>query len=596
MTRIGIFQVIFYLFTLFVLAKPLGLYMARVYQGQSCGLNFLLGSFEKLIYRCARIDSQQQMNWKSYLSAMLWFNLLGLVSLYLIQRSQYFLPLNPQKFSTVAPDLAFNTAVSFVTNTDWQAYSGENSLSYLTQMLGLTVQNFLSAGSGMALLVALIRGISRHETTDLGNFWADLVRGVLYICLPLSLLLALVLVSQGVIQNFKSYETVQLIQPFSYTNPANLSPSSTSLQTNTVTTQVLPMGPVASQIAIKQLGTNGGGFFNANSAHPFENPTPLSNFLEMLALLLIPAAFCYTFGAMVKDRNEGLAILMAMTILLLPLIGISVSTEQQGNPAFIAMGIDPVQQYDLYPAGNMEGKETRFGITSSALYAVATTASSNGAMNAALDSFMPLGNFASLWLMHLGEVAFGGVGSGLMGMLMLVIVTVFIAGLMVGRTPEYLGKKIEPFEMKMASIAVLVMPLVVLLFTAIAVVSPDAVASRGNPGAHGLTEILYALTSMVNNNGSAMAGLTANTPFYNLLGGLAMLIGRFGLAIPMLALAGSLVEKKQIPRSLGTLVTHTPLFIVLLVGVALVLGALSFVPALALGPIVEHLMIWGPHG
>ncbi len=559
--------------------------MAKVYEKQFCGIDLVIRPIENAFYKLCRIDSQKEMHWISYLSAMLIFNFFGLLIVYIIQRIQFYLPLNLNAFPGTPPDLSFNTAVSFATNTNWQSYSGETTLSYLTQMCALTVQNFVSAATGMSLLVAMTRGIVRYETKNLGNFWVDTVRGTLYILLPLSIILATVLASQGVIQNFKPYQKVALLEPLHY-----------QAEHKIITDQTIPMGPVASQIAIKQLGTNGGGFFNTNSAHPFENPTPISNFLELLAILLIPAALCYTFGVMVKDTKQGWAILAAMFILFIPLMVACVISEQKGNPAFAAMTIDQTPKYNLTPGGNMEGKETRFGIVSSALWATATTAASNGSVNSMHDSYTPLGGLAPLWLMHLGEVVFGGVGSGLYGMLLLIIITVFVAGLMVGRTPEYLGKKIEPFEMKMASLAVLVMPLSVLLFTAIATVTKSGTSSILNPGVHGFTEILYAFTSMSNNNGSAFAGLNANTPFYNLLGGIAMLIGRYWIAIPTLGIAGALVVKKRIPKSLGTLPTHTPLFVILLVGVTLVLGALTFFPALALGPIVEHLMLWGHYG
>ncbi len=596
MTEMGIFQITFYLLILLALVVPLGGYMARVYEGKPCGLDRCFGPLERLIYRLCSIKPEQEMNWKGYLLAMLIFNILGLLAVYAIQRLQLFLPLNPQHFTNVSPDLAFNTATSFASNTNWQAYAGESTLSYFTQMSVLTVQNFLSAATGMSLLIALTRGFIRREAKTLGNFWVDLVRTVLYILLPLSFLLALILTSQGVIQNFKPYQKITLIQPITYQQTLVDSSGHSKTETRTITEQIIPMGPVASQIAIKQLGTNGGGFFNANSAHPFENPTSLSNFLELIAILLIPASFCYTFGKMVKDKRQGWAILFAMLILFIPLASAAIMAEQQGNPAFTQMGVDPTPQPHLYPAGNMEGKESRFGIVNSALWATATTAASNGSVNSMHDSYTPLGGLVPLFMMHLGEVVFGGVGSGLYGMLMLVIITVFIAGLMVGRTPEYLGKKIEPFEMKMASIAVLVMPLLVLIFTSIAVVIPMGLGSIANPGAHGFTEILYAFSSFGNNNGSAFAGLNADTPFYNILGGLAMLVGRYWIAIPTLALAGSLVRKKIIPPSPGILGTHQPLFIALLIGVTLILGALSFLPALALGPIVEHLLLWKQYG
>jgi K+-transporting ATPase ATPase A chain len=596
LTEMGIAQIAAFIFLLLILVKPLGWYMVQVYEGKSYRLNHLGGLFEKLIYRFCGIRPNQEMNWKQYLFAMLVFNLLGLFVVYIIQKFQVYLPFNPQHFEAPSSDLAFNTAISFVTNTDWQSYGGETTMSYLTQMLAFTTQNFLSAATGMCLLVAFIRGIAKHETTHLGNFWVDMIRGVLYILLPLSLVLSLILISQGVIQNLKPNQTVSLIQPTNHQQLVTDSFGHAKTETKVVTSQVIPMGPVASQIAIKQLGTNGGGFFNVNAAHPFENPTPLTNFLEMLAMLLIPAALCYMFGTMVGDKRQGWAVLAAMIIIFIPFIMVTVGAEQVGNPAFIQMGVDPNPTYDSYPGGNMEGKETRFGVVSSALWAAATTATSNGSVNSMHDSYMPLGGLVPLWLMHLGEVVFGGVGSGLYGMLMLVIITVFVAGLMVGRTPEYLGKKIEPFEMKMASVAVLVMPLCVLFSAAFSSVIGVGVSSIANPGAHGFTEILYAFTSMANNNGSAFAGLNANTPFYNVFGGFVMLIGRYWIAIPTLAIAGSLVRKKIIPKSSGTLATHTPLFITLLLGVTIILGALSFLPALSLGPIVEHLMLWGRHG
>jgi potassium-transporting ATPase potassium-binding subunit len=605
MTEAGAYQILLYLFILLVLVKPLGWYMARVYEGKSCGLDSLVGPLERFIYRICGIDSDQEMGWMNYLSAMLFLNLIGLLVIYAIERFQFYLPLNPQAFSAVPPDLAFNTATSFVTNTNWQAYGGESTMSYLTQMLGLTVQNFLSAATGMSLLIALIRSFARHDATTLGNFWVDTVRGTLYILIPLSFLFAIILSSQGVIQNFKPYQKISLIQPIHYQQPINNTNNTNNtnnvtnqptMATITVTEQIIPMGPVASQIAIKQLGTNGGGFFNTNSAYPFENPNPVTNFLEMLAILLIPAALCYTFGVMVDDKRQGWAIFVAMLLMLLPLIYVTVSAEQHGNPAFIQMGIDQAPQPNLYAGGNMEGKETRFGIVNSALWATVTTATSNGSVNSMHDSFMPLGGLIPLWLMHLGEVVFGGVGSGLYGMLMLVVITVFVAGLMVGRTPEYLGKKIEPYEMKMAAMAVLLMPLIVLLLTAIGCVTSVGSDAISNPGAHGFSEILYAFTSMGNNNGSAFAGINANTPFYTIVGGIEMLVLRFWIAIPVLAVAGSLVRKKKIPASPGTLPTHTLLFIFLLISVTIILGALTFFPALGLGPIVEHLMLWGKYG
>lgn len=578
LTQNGFFQIALYLVVIVIAMKPLGLYMARVYENKSTFMTVIVGPLERLIYRLCGVNTTQEMGWKTYLSSMLFLNLIGILFVYLIQRCQGLLPLNPQAFSAVASDLSFNTAASFVTNTNWQAYAGESSLSYLTQMMGLTVQNFLSAATGMSLLVALIRGLVRHESNNLGNFWVDLVRGILYILLPLSTLLALLIAGQGVIQNFHGYQKVTLLQPQTYQQNTN------SL---TVTEQEIPMGPVASQVAIKQLGSNGGGFFNANSAHPFENPTPLSNFLEMIAILLIPASLCYTFGVMVNDRKQGWAIFIAMLIMFVPVVFFATTIELHGNPAIAAQGVI---------GGNMEGKETRFGIVNSTLWAIATTATSNGSVNAMQDSFMPLAGLLPLWMMHLGEVVFGGVGSGLYGMLMLVVMTVFVAGLMVGRTPEYLGKKIEPYEMKMASVAVLIMPLVVLLLTAVGAVTEAGTSALLNTGPHGFTELLYAFTSMGNNNGSAFAGINANTPYFNVIGGIEMLMLRFWIAIPTLAVAGSLVRKKTIPNSAGTLPTHSLLFIFLLIAITVIIGALTFFPALALGPIVEHLILWGKYG
>lgn len=566
----AIYQVLIYFVVLLALVKPLGWYMAWAYEG--FGNPRVIRAFEGFLCRTCSIQTHQEMNWKEYLSALLIFNGIGFFVLYILQRMQAYLPLNPQSFSALTPDLAFNSAASFVTNTNWQAYGGESTMSYLTQMLALTVQNFLSAATGMSLLVAFIRGLVRGESSHLGNFWVDTLRGILYILLPLSLLLATLLCSQGVIQNFKPNQKITLLQKIS------LQPSSPD-----VVEQVIPMGPVASQVAIKQLGTNGGGFFNTNSAHPFENPNPWTNFLEMLAILLIPASFCYTFGLMVKDKRQGWALLVAMFVIFIPFTFFTVWAEWKGNPALYSM--------DLTPAGNMEGKETRFGVVNSALWATATTASSNGSVNSMHDSYTPLGGFVPLLMMHFNEVIFGGVGSGLYGMLILVIVTVFLAGLMVGRTPEYLGKKIEPFEMKMAALVVLIIPLLVLVLTAIASVTTAGTSALGNPEAHGFSEMLYAFSSMSSNNGSAFAGLHADLPFYNLLGGLAMLISRYWVAIPVLAIAGSLAHKKRIPSSLGTLPTYTPLFVILLVSLILLLGVLSFIPSLALGPLVEQIML-----
>lgn len=596
MNEIGIFQILLYFLILLALVKPLGWYMAQVYEGKFSAMNRVIAPVERFVFRCCGIKVTQGMTWQRYLSAMLVFNMLGFLFVYLIVRVQFYLPLNPNFFTAISPDLAFNTSISFVTNTNWQAYAGETSMSYFTQMTVLTVQNFLSAATGMSLLIALIRGLAQHENTDLGNFWVDMVRGTLYILLPLSLLSGFILSSQGVIQNFKPNQKISLVQPIHYQQakidhsgrPVNDATGNPQFDSISLTEQVIPMGPVASQVAIKQLGTNGGGFFNVNSAHPFENPGPLSNFIEMLAILLIPAALCYTFGLMVHDKRQGWAILTAMCLIVIPMTFFTVIAEQRVYQS------DAAQVSSF--AGNMEGKETRFGIVNSALWATLTTASSNGSVNAMLDSFTPLGGFIPLFMMHLGEVIFGGAGSGLYGMLMFVIITVFVAGLMVGRTPEYLGKKIEPFEMKMAAVTVLVMPVFVLLLTAIASITHYGTSSLANPGAHGLSEMLYAFTSMGNNNGSSFAGLNANTPFYNTLGGLAMLCSRYWIAIPAIAVAGSLARKKRIPTSSGTLPTYTPLFITLLVSVILIIGALSFIPVLALGPITEQLMLWRQYG
>ncbi len=568
-------QLIFYFGILLLLTKPLGAYMAKVYQGEHVFLDPVLGPVERFLYHLSGIDSRPEMPWKTYAVAMLLFNIFGVIAVYLLQRLQGILPLNPQALGAVSPDSAWNTAASFATNTNWQGYGGETTMSYLTQMLGMTVQNFVSAATGMAVMVALIRGIVRHTTKEIGNFWVDMTRSTLYILLPLSLALALALVSQGVVQTFSEYQTVSLIQP-SAGNEA----------------QLIAAGPAASQVAIKQLGTNGGGFFNVNSAHPLENPTPFSNFLEMLSILLIPAALCYTYGKMVGDTRQGWALLAVMTIVLVALLGVAIWAEQGGNPMFAKLGIDQTQSA-INPGGNMEGKEVRFGIVNSVLWATVTTAASNGSVNSMHDSFMPLGGLVPMWLMQLGEIIYGGVGSGLYGMLAFVIIAVFVSGLMVGRTPEYLGKKIEAYEMKMASIIILIPVMVVLIGTAVALMSEAGRATIFNPSAHGFSEVLYAFSSAGNNNGSAFAGLGANTPFYNIALGIAMFIARYWLAIPVLAIAGSLANKKKVPAGAGTLPTHTPLFIVWVIGVIIIVGALSFLPALALGPIVEHLMVFG---
>jgi K+-transporting ATPase ATPase A chain len=597
MTGNDILQLVLYFGVLLLLAKPLGVYMARVYEGQPSGLDRMLGPVERFFYRLCGIKPDEEMGWKKYSGAVLLFSAAGLFFLYLLQRVQGMLPLNPQKFPAVSPDSSFNTAVSFITNTNWQGYGGETTMSYLTQMVGLGVQNFVSAAAGMAVLVALIRGFKRHSAETIGNFWVDLTRSTLYILMPLALIWSLLLVSQGVVQTFSEYKTVSLIQTITYDtskldsqgNPVKDEKGNPVTEKAEMKEQVIPLGPAASQIAIKQLGTNGGGFFNVNSAHPFENPTALSNFLEVLAILLIPAALCITFGKMVGDMRQGWALLSAMVIVLATLMTLCTWSEQGGNPRFASIGIDQ-QASNVQPGGNMEGKEARFGIVDSAIWATATTAASNGSVNSMHDSYTPMGGLYPLALMQLGEVIFGGVGSGLYGMLIMAIITVFIAGLMVGRTPEYLGKKIEMFEMKMASVAVLVVNALVKIGTAAGVATTAGAAGVLNPGPHGFSEILYAFSSAANNNGSAFAGLSANTVFYNTALGLTMFIGRFWVIIPVLAIAGSLAKKKQVPTSLGTLPTHTPLFVALLIGVILIVGALTFMPAWALGPVAEQLM------
>jgi len=600
MTAQSLLQIAIYIAILVALAKPLGSFMTAVYEGRRTFLSPLVRPLEKGIYRLAGVSEEQETGWKRYALGLLLVNLVGFLVVYLLQRVQGVLPLNPQGFGAVSPDSSFNTAVSFASNTNWQGYAGESTMSYLTQMLGLAVQNFLSAATGMAVLVALIRGFARRQAGQIGNFWVDFTRSTLYILLPLSLILAILLVSQGVVQSFSPYRSAALIEPMTIQTPLKNEAGEAVLdaagqpvtKAEQVTEQTVPLGPAASQIAIKQLGTNGGGFFNVNSAHPFENPTPLSNFLELLAILLIPAALCYTFGRMVNDTRQGWAVMIAMLVIFVPLTLGCVAFEQAGNPQLTALGVDQAAS-DLQPGGNMEGKETRFGIANSALWATATTAASNGSVNAMHGSFTPLGGLIPMWLMQLGEVVFGGVGSGLYGMLMFAIVAVFIGGLMVGRTPEYLGKKVESFEVKMASLTLLIPPAVALVGTAIASVIPAGTGSVGNPGPHGFSEILYAFSSAGNNNGSAFGSISANTPFYNTALGIAMWIARYWLIIPVLAIAGSLAAKRATATTAGTLPTHTPLFITMLVGVVLLVGALTFVPALALGPVVEHLQMIG---
>jgi potassium-transporting ATPase potassium-binding subunit len=597
MTGNGILQLAFYLIILLVLTKPLGAYMARVYDGRPIVLDRMFGWLERLVYRASGVTPELEMGWKTYALTMLLFNLAGVLAVYALQRVQGVLPLNPAALGAVSPDSSFNTAVSFATNTNWQGYGGETTMSYLTQMLALTVQNFVSAASGMAVAVALIRGFARRSAETIGNFWVDLTRTTLYILLPLSFVFALGLVSQGVVQTFGPYAKVAVVQPTAYDEPVTDKDGKPVLdekgqprtKKSTLTEQVIAVGPAASQIAIKQLGTNGGGFFNVNSAHPFENPTPLSNFLELLAILQISAALCYTFGVMVGDTRQGWAVLAAMTVIFVALLVVCVVAEQNGS-VFVKQGVDHTASA-LQSGGNMEGKEVRFGVANSALWATATTSASNGSVNAMHDSFTPIGGLVPMWLMQLGEVIYGGVGSGLYGMLMFAIIAVFVAGLMVGRTPEYLGKKIEAYEMKMSSLVILITPALVLIGTSVGVVTAAGKAGIANPGIHGFSEILYAFSSASNNNGSAFAGLSANTPFYNTALGLCMLFGRYWLAVSVLAIAGALARKKIVPIGAGTLPTHTPLFVGLLVGVVLLVGALTFVPALALGPIVEHLTL-----
>ncbi len=579
-----------YLAVLLLLAKPLGAYIAKVMEGQQNIANRIGGPLERTIYRLCGIRAEVEMGALTYALAIIGFNAIGVFSVYAFQRLQAWLPLNPAQLPGVAPDSSFNTALSFVTNTNWQAYVGETTMSYLTQMSALAVQNFLSAATGIAVAIALIRGFARHGAKTLGNAWVDLVRCTLYILLPLSVVLALVFVSQGVIQNFDAYRQVKTLETTTYQEPEAV--GQTKMVERKTSVQTIAMGPVASQEAIKMLGTNGGGFFNANSAHPFENPTPFSNFLQILAIFLIPGALCYSFGHMVSDPRQGWALLAAMTLLFVALAIPATYMEQGGNPVIAALGADQSASA-AQAGGNMEGKETRFGSEGSALFATITTAASCGAVNAMHDSFMPLGGIVPLVNMQLGEVVFGGVGSGLYGMLIFAILAVFISGLMIGRTPEYLGKKIESPEMKLASIAILVTPLIVLAGTAIALMTEAGRAGIANPGAHGFSEVLYAFTSAANNNGSAFAGLSANTPFYNVILGAAMWLGRFGVIVPVLALAGALAAKKRLPATSGTLPTHGPLFIVLLISTVLAVGLLNYVPALALGPVIEHLQIFG---
>ena len=599
MTNHGWLLLGLYFGALLLLVKPMGIYMADVMEGRCAWATRIGGGVESILYKICGIQKDEEMGWLKYAFAILLFNLLGALAVYALQRLQLWLPLNPQAMANVSPDSSFNTAVSFATNTNWQGYSGESTMSYLTQMLGLAVQNFFSAATGIVVAIALIRGLARHTAQTIGNAWVDLTRITLYVLLPISIVYAVFLVGQGVIQNFDAYQDVTTLEVTKYDNPKN-GPDGQPLKDDkgnaitepaTTQTQTLPMGPVASQEAIKMFGTNGGGFFNANSAHPFENPTPLSNFVQMLSIFLIPGALCIVFGRIVGDARQGWTVFAAMSILFLVFAIGAMTFEQQGNPLLTQLGVDQSLSA-LQPGGNMEGKEARFGIAASTLFAAVTTGASCGAVNGMHDSFMPLGGAVPLVLMQLGEVVFGGVGSGLYGMLVFAILTVFIAGLMIGRTPEYLGKKIESFDMKMVSIAVLVTPILVLAGTAVAVAMDAGKAGIANPGAHGFSEILYAFSSAANNNGSAFAGLSANTPFYNVMLGIAMWFGRFGVIVPVVALAGSLAAKKRLAVTAGTLPTHGPLFVFLLIGVVLLVGLLNYVPALALGPVAEHFMLF----
>lgn len=591
MTLNGVFQILFFIVVVGLLAKPMGIFLLKVYNNEMTLISRVLGPVERLIYRVCWIQPHDEMNWKQYGIAMILFSLVSSLALYGLQRVQYFLPLNPQEFAGPSEHSSFNTAVSFVTNTNWQGYGGETTMSYLTQMTGLTLQNFFSAAVGMALAIVFIRGIARFETHNLGNFWADLVRGTLHVLLPFSFLAAIFFVSQGVVQNFKAYDTVQLTQPFVIQVDKKDADGAVITdqagdnvkEGQTVDTQTIAQGPVASQLAIKIFGTNGGGFFNSNSAHPFENPTPFSNLVQMLLIFLIPAGFTYTLGRMVRSQGHGWAVFGAMTLLFLVGVFVAYWAETRGNPLY------PANVSQSVVGGNFEGKEVRFGVANSALFATVTTDASCGAVNSMHDSFTPLGGMVPMVNIMLGEVVFGGVGAGMYGILIMIILTVFIAGLMVGRTPEYLGKKIEAYDVQMAMLYALIFPLIILGLTAASSISPDfGLTSLNNHGAHGLGEILYAFTSGTGNNGSAFAGLSANTLWYNTSLGIAMLFGRFFMIIPMLAIAGNLASKKAIPPSLGTFPVNTPLFAALLVGIVLIVGALTFFPVLSLSPILEH--------
>ncbi|MBN3818869.1 potassium-transporting ATPase subunit KdpA [Paraburkholderia sp. Se-20369] len=594
----NLFQMALFIVVLLAAAVPVARYLAAVMDG-SARVVRVFGPLERTLYRLAGVDAGREMSWKQYAVATIAFNALGALFLYGLLRLQGFLPGNPQQFGAMTVDGAFNTAVSFVTNTNWQDYTPEQTVSYLTQMLGLTVQNFLSAATGIVVVIALIRGFARHTAQTIGNVWVDLTRVTMYVLVPMSVVIAALLMSQGVIQNMKAYQDVPVLQASTYAapkldaqgNPVKDDKGNPVTVPTPLAKQTLAMGPVASQEAIKMLGTNGGGFFNANSAHPYENPTPFANFVQIFAILIIPAALSLVFGRMIGDRRQGIAVLAAMTVAFTVAIGVETSAEQAGNPTLAALHVDQ-SAGALQSGGNMEGKETRFGIAQTGIFTVATTAASCGAVDTMHDSLTPLGGLVPMLLMQLGEVIYGGVGSGLYGMLVFALLAVFVAGLMIGRTPEYVGKKIEAYEMKMVSIVVLLTPLLVLVGTSIAVLADAGRAGIANPGPHGFSEILYAFSSAANNNGSAFAGLTVGTPFYNWMTAIAMWFGRFGTIVPVLAIAGSLAAKKRIAATSGTLPTHGPLFVVLLLGTVLLVGALTYVPALALGPGVEHLMMW----
>src|SRR5579863_5282885 len=593
MTVNGWLQILLFLVLIFLVTKPLGIYMARVFNREKTFMDLVLRPIERLLYRVTGVDEKHDMRWTEYATAMLLFSMVSMIVLYFMERLQGYLPFNPQKFGAVSPaHLAFNTAASFTTNTNWQVYSGETTMSYFTQMAGLAYHNFISAATGIALAIAFVRGIARRQMQTIGNFWVDLVRSSLWVLLPFCIVGALVLVSQGVVQNLRPYDTAKLVEPMQV---QRVGPDGKPMVDghgkpimDTVTEQTIAQGPVASQEIIKEFGTNGGGFFNANSAHPFENPTPLTNLIELVSIFAIGSGLTYTLGRMTGSPRHGWAVWAAMTILFLAGVTVAYWAEARGNP--LLAGVDQ-RATALQPGGNMEGKEVRFGIANTALWATVTTDASCGAINGWHDSFTPLGGMVPLANIMMSEVVFGGVGAGMYGMLIYIVLAVFIAGLMVGRTPEYLGKKIEAYDVKMAMLFVLIFPVVILTLAAISVVYPFGTAGISNPGPHGLSQILYAFTSAAGNNGSAFGGLTANTPWYDTAIGLSMLFGRFFMIIPMLALAGNLAGKKYVPPSLGTFPVTTPLFTVLLIGVIVIVGALTFFPALSLGPILEHLLM-----